>query len=612
MWLAQQDTSGQPPGNGWQQILSAPRGKQGPAGKSIVGPQGKPGRNGADAVLPENFIEDVMALASERKRFEDGRSSAEAITSFRGYFDASETYRSGDVVNFDGALFLCHSGGRFESIARSQDSWEVMLSVPKFTSPAYMLWMGDYELGRTYKGGMVVTENGWTTVALTETNDYPVPSTVGNPVDIYEGLSPTTNDTAKQIISGNRYTNPDRDFQINAYRVYTIAGNSYVIYSVTGTLAEPVFTQLENFTASSSGWRTFNIASQIVLAGSRFDLVSLVTEPDPTPTTWNGNWSYSTPQNPSAPLPGQAVQANSTPGVLAIHFIDNDSGDREAELSALSVGDQIEAGGLIWAIQTITLNADYVSFAVAPTVQIPVDGVTNFVFETVEETPITYLEDTDYWLGTDFAVNGIVAIDVPYEQATVNDSAYGIDLNISYLRQSEDWDIVSAASSVSGGANGSQLRTDIVLETSNYTDQIPTGLGVPLQVIFGSPDTTTWWSVDAAGAMTCLVTGTYTLRLKTQAGRRDVAGVAQIYTRVLINGSQVGDSSHVIMSSDDFEIPQFYNSTLTFTAGDILTVEIVRDTDGVDSGGLYAGNPDVVGWNPSPSAKIEITRSYIS
>ena len=49
MWLAQETTDGEPPGNGWQQILSAPRGKQGVAGKSIEGPQGKPGRNGLDA-----------------------------------------------------------------------------------------------------------------------------------------------------------------------------------------------------------------------------------------------------------------------------------------------------------------------------------------------------------------------------------------------------------------------------------------------------------------------------------------------------------------------------------------------------------------------------------
>jgi hypothetical protein len=44
LWQAMEDTDGTPPGNGWQQILNAPRGKQGLPGKSIEGPQGKPGR----------------------------------------------------------------------------------------------------------------------------------------------------------------------------------------------------------------------------------------------------------------------------------------------------------------------------------------------------------------------------------------------------------------------------------------------------------------------------------------------------------------------------------------------------------------------------------------
>ena len=56
MWQAIEDTDGCLPGNGWKQILSAPRGKTGPPGKSIEGPPGKPGRNGSDAALsPEEL-----------------------------------------------------------------------------------------------------------------------------------------------------------------------------------------------------------------------------------------------------------------------------------------------------------------------------------------------------------------------------------------------------------------------------------------------------------------------------------------------------------------------------------------------------------------------------
>lgn len=61
MWLAMKDTDLAPPGNGWQQILTAKQGKEGPPGKSIAGPQGVPGRNGRDADIAE-----VVELVFER------------------------------------------------------------------------------------------------------------------------------------------------------------------------------------------------------------------------------------------------------------------------------------------------------------------------------------------------------------------------------------------------------------------------------------------------------------------------------------------------------------------------------------------------------------------
>jgi len=64
-WQAMEDTAGTPPGNGWRQILSAPRGKAGPAGKAIEGPQGKPGRNGRDSQLDDEFIADLRDIVSQ-------------------------------------------------------------------------------------------------------------------------------------------------------------------------------------------------------------------------------------------------------------------------------------------------------------------------------------------------------------------------------------------------------------------------------------------------------------------------------------------------------------------------------------------------------------------
>jgi len=147
----------------------------------------------------------------------------------------------------------------------------------------------------------------------------------------------------------------------------------------------------------------------------------------------------------------------------------------------------------------------------------------------------------------------------------------------------------------------------------SIVDQEPTGLGVALQVILGAPQTTDTWDLSAAGAVTCLVEDEYVVTVKFQVGRRGSSGgLAQIYARVLINGIQEGASVHVILDSPDFEIPAFFSGDRHFLVGDILTIEIVRDTDGADEGGLQAGNPSVAGWNDSPSVSLLLERTTVS
>lgn len=160
--------------------------------------------------------------------------------------------------------------------------------------------------------------------------------------------------------------------------------------------------------------------------------------------------------------------------------------------------------------------------------------------------------------------------------------------------------------SVTGGAVN--VIAQNVLSAGSLVDQEPTGLGVALQISFGAAQTTTEFDLSAAGDIECLVADEYTIRCKFTAGRDGAAGESQLYVRGLVNGTQVGDSSHVIVDDQRIEIPFDIEFTLSLTAGDVVTFEIIRDTDGNDSGGLTAGNPEVAGWNGSPSARIQITR----
>ena len=310
-----------------------------------------------------------------------------------------------------------------------------------------------------YFANEMTRANGWTMIANKDTFDNPSPTPIGDIVSVYTGDMPDNAQLAKQIVFGNRYTFPQALY-LRSYRVKVVAGNEYEIYTVIDPLGSPILEEQNRFIANTSGWITLNVTPSIVASGTMLDLVVRVNEPDPTPTTFNGNWNYSTPNNDSgAPSAGEALHSNNLPNLLKIHYTDSDTTDRKAELLALSVGDVIEALGVRWSIQNNTDNATYATFTVAPTVQSSPDGVTNFTFETTTATPVTYGEDVDYWLGN-ANVEGLFIADGEYADIVPNDNAYGVDLTIQEALISEDWDVVSPAVTASGGGTTNSILVD--------------------------------------------------------------------------------------------------------------------------------------------------------
>ena len=165
------------------------------------------------------------------------------------------------------------------------------------------------------------------------------------------------------------------------------------------------------------------------------------------------------------------------------------------------------------------------------------------------------------------------------------------------------------------------VTVEEALRAASFVDQDPVGLGTPLQVTLGAPQSTAFFSVDASltamsmcffsvdanGAITCLAGDEYTFDLNFGVGREGAAGESQIYLRTLINGVQSGNSAVAIVDNSRIEIPVSFHGVLTLNTSDVLTIEIARDTDVDNSGGLRAGLPDI-GWNPAPSAQVVITR----
>lgn len=304
-----------------------------------------------------------------------------------------------------------------------------------------------------------VVDGSWTMVANKITVDRAAPQPVGVAGYLYQGTDPTAPVTAKQIVFGTRYTTPaDLFYQIQKYRIFVVTGNVYQIFTVEDPGGAGIISSAGAFTADTTGWVEFAASGIIVGNGLAFDIIAVVQEPDPTPTTFTGNWNYLTPNNVTIPASGQIQHANQATSEFRIHKTDNDGGDRSTDLAGLAVGDIIDwgGGGTRWAIQSIQDQGTWYNFGVAPASQEAPDGVRNLTFETVTATPITRLEDVNYW-GLNPAPNGTVeglyVEDDGYDNIVANTNAYGVDVFFQQYQQSEDWDILatSAASATGGG-----------------------------------------------------------------------------------------------------------------------------------------------------------------
>lgn len=150
-------------------------------------------------------------------------------------------------------------------------------------------------------------------------------------------------------------------------------------------------------------------------------------------------------------------------------------------------------------------------------------------------------------------------------------------------------------------------EVEVLRAHSLAASQLPTTLGTALQVEFGVLQTDTYLSLAANGAVTCNISGTYAFRLKLQKGRSGASGTSILLSRILVNGVQVGVSAAAEMASADPIYIVESKVTLALTAGDVLTLQIIRDSSGVNFGGIYAVT-SADGWNIAPSALLVASR----
>jgi hypothetical protein len=150
------------------------------------------------------------------------------------------------------------------------------------------------------------------------------------------------------------------------------------------------------------------------------------------------------------------------------------------------------------------------------------------------------------------------------------------------------------------------LNVPQVLNGTSFVTQAPSALDTPLLVSFGAAQSNVDVSLDAGGTITFNTGGVYFINAFGSVERQGSSGgVAILLFRVLLNGTQISTTKGFHLDTPNLDIP--YEVTIPFKAqaGDSLRFQIMRDSSGVNQGGLY-GHTVLGGWPNVPSSQIQI------
>ena len=153
-----------------------------------------------------------------------------------------------------------------------------------------------------------------------------------------------------------------------------------------------------------------------------------------------------------------------------------------------------------------------------------------------------------------------------------------------------------------------QISLTNVLAAVDTTNQEPSGLDSALQVKFGAAQKTATDPVmlDALGNITFNQGGLYLFNGYANFERQGSSGgVTVTLFRALLNGVQSGPTKGVELSGTGIMFPYELTLPIQVSAGDVLTWEIMRDSSGVNGGGLYI-HTNSGPWSNVPSADVNI------
>lgn len=143
---------------------------------------------------------------------------------------------------------------------------------------------------------------------------------------------------------------------------------------------------------------------------------------------------------------------------------------------------------------------------------------------------------------------------------------------------------------------------------STAASQQPVALDTPLQVEFGAGVVAAAATLAPSGTLTFNQPGDYIITLFLRFGRTSGVGSAVLLNRFLINGVQGLNSNGLKLADADTVLPFSTSLNVTATAGMTFQLQILRDSAGINNGGIFRILPTVVAWNLAPSATIVVSK----
>lgn len=181
-----------------------------------------------------------------------------------------------------------------------------------------------------------------------------------------------------------------------------------------------------------------------------------------------------------------------------------------------------------------------------------------------------------------------------------------------------------------GGSTGSQVLGQINSNTDNIEDhenrvaeieashtillnctslalaQEPATTDTPLQVEYGAAQSTADVSMAADGALTFNTSGSYQININSHYGRTGGTGTSVLAFRLLMDGVQFGSSLAAKVDNANTLVPWSSTFIVEATAGQVLTTELIRDSTGNDSGGLFVMQPTLPAWADAACTAMQI------